>query len=148
VELFLSNKPRLEELCKEEISSLEKESILDLIEILKNKDEKSNKTDNMILRKAISEYIKTYRLEFGDVKVDGNRITRLGDEYSYQSGIKPGDLKIKTLDIKGSSYTYAGYVFYRNQGARGMYSYRKNTKPSQSHTKREAEKTVPENEIG
>lgn len=117
VELFPSNKPRLEELCKEEINSLEKESVMDLIGVLKNEDEKSNKTNDEILSKAINDHIETHRLEFGDVKVDGNGITRLGDEHGYQAGIKPGDLQVKRLDIKGSGYTHAGHVFYGNQGA-------------------------------
>lgn len=127
VELFPSNKPRLEELCKEEIDGLEKESVLDLIEVLKNEDEKSNETNDEILRKAIDDHIETHRLEFGDVKVNGNGITRLGDEHGYQAGIKPGDLKVKTLDIKGSGYTHAGHVFYGNQGTQGMYSHGKTT---------------------
>lgn len=147
VELFPSNKPRLEELCKEEIGGLEKESVLDLVEVLKNEGEKSNETDDEILSKAISDHIETHRLEFGDVKVNGNGITRLGDEHGYRSGIKPGDLKVKTLDIKGSGYTQVGHVFYGNQGAQGMHSHGKSTRQSRSNTERDAEETAPENEI-
>jgi Prion-inhibition and propagation len=135
VELFPSNKPRLEELCKQEIGGLEKESVLDLVEVLKfevlkNEDEKANKTDDEILSKAIGDHIETHRLEFGDVKVDGNGITRLGDEHGYLSRVKPGNLKVGTLDIKGSGYTHAGHVFYGSQGAQGMHSHGRGTQPS------------------
>jgi Prion-inhibition and propagation len=59
VELFPSTKPRLEELCKQEVGGLEKESVLDLVKVLKSEDEKSNKTDDEILSKAISDHIET-----------------------------------------------------------------------------------------
>jgi hypothetical protein len=134
VELFPSNKPRLEELCKQEISGLDKESILDLIKVLKNEDENSNTTDDEILSKAIIDHIETHRLEFDDVKVDGAGITRLGDDYGYQSGVKPGSINAKTLEIKGSGYTQVGHIFYGSQGAQGMHSYGKDTQPSQFHT--------------
>jgi len=130
VELFPSNKPRLEELCKQEIGGLEKESVLDLVEVLKNEDGKTNKIDDEILSKAIGDHIETHRLEFGDVKVDGNGITRLGDEHGYLSRVKPGNLKVGTLDIKGSGYTHAGHVFYGSQGAQGMHSHGRGTQPS------------------
>lgn len=133
VELFPLNKPRHEELCKQEICGLEKESVLALIHVLKNEDENSSKTDDEILIRVISDHIETHRLEFGNVKIDGNGTVRLGDEYGYQSGVKPGNVKVGTIDAKGDAYIHSGHVFYGPRGAQGMHSYGKSNEPSQSH---------------
>lgn len=124
VELFPSNKHRLEELCKQELSDLEQESIFNLVEILRNDDEKLKNTDDEILSRAIVSHNESRRLEFYHVKIDGDGIQRFGDEYGLGSGVKPGNLKIDGMEIKGCGYTHAGHVFYGQLGVQGMRSYR------------------------
>ncbi len=111
VELFPSIKPRLVELCKQEVGDLEKGSVLELAELLKNNYENLNNTDDEILSKVISDHVKAHSLEFSNVNIDGDGINRFGDEYGYSSGVRPGNLKVDGMHIKGSGFTHAGHVF-------------------------------------
>jgi Prion-inhibition and propagation len=111
--LFPSNKPRLQELGKQEVANLGKEIVLDLAELLKNDNEKLDHTDDPILREAIREHIDRHSLEFDDVKIDGKigEVTHLGDDYARGSKQAAGNLHIKKLDIKGEGNTRAGHTF-------------------------------------
>jgi Prion-inhibition and propagation len=115
VELFPSIKPQLAELCKKEIAGLEKESVLELVEVLKNDDEDLNETDDEMLSNAIRDHIDTHRLDFQNIKIDGSGINRIGDNYGFQSGVKPGNIKVVGMDIKGNGYTHAGHIFQGKQ---------------------------------
>ncbi|KAF2679237.1 hypothetical protein K458DRAFT_422453 [Lentithecium fluviatile CBS 122367] len=145
VELFPSNRHRLEELCKQEVSGLKEESVLSLVEVLRNDDGKLKNTDDEILSSAIATHIGSHRLEFRHVKVEGDGIHRFGDEYGFGSGAKPGNLKVDGMDIKGDGHTHAGHVFYGQQGAQGMRSYSKGISASRIQ-KVEAEGALEESE--
>lgn len=123
VELFPSTQPRLQELCQREVSSLDNETVLNLAKVLRNDDEKSDKSDDSLLSKAICNHIESHRHDFRNIKVDGNGVHRFGDEYAFESGVKPGDIKADGMDIQGSGFTHTGHVFYGKYGAQGMHSY-------------------------
>ncbi|KAH7350237.1 prion-inhibition and propagation-domain-containing protein [Pyrenochaeta sp. MPI-SDFR-AT-0127] len=144
VELFPSTKPRLQELCNEEIGKLDKESVLDLVEVLKNDDKNLDNTDDKILSKTIDDYIEAHRHEFHDIKIDGSGTNRFGDEHGFQAGVKPGSIKVDGMDIKGSGYTHAGHVFYGPQGAQGMHSYAKDRQRTLLQSDKVDVETVPE----
>lgn len=113
VNLFPSNKPRLQELGKQEVANLGKGPVLDLVELLKNENEQLDYTDDPILHEAIREHIDRHRLEFDDVKIDGKtgEITHLGDNYARGTKQAAGNLYIKSLDVKGEGNTHAGHNF-------------------------------------
>jgi hypothetical protein len=144
VELFPSTKPRLQKLCEQEVSNLDKDSLLDLAEVLKNDDKNLNNTDDKILSKVIGDHIEAHRHEFRNVKVDGTGIIRFGDEHGFQAGVKPGSIKVDGMDIKGSGYSHTGHVFYGSQGAQGMHSYGKDKQQSSSQSENEDKEIAPE----
>lgn len=139
VELFPSNKPRLEELCNQEVQELEKDNVLDLVEVLKNDDKRLKNTDDEILSKALDEQITAHRLDFQNLEVGGTGVNRFGDEYVFQSGVKPGNMKVDGMEIKSSGFTHTGHVFYGKQGTEGMHSYGSNNLPLKSESESDSD---------
>ncbi|EMD86454.1 hypothetical protein COCC4DRAFT_31628 [Bipolaris maydis ATCC 48331] len=129
VELFPSNKPRLKQLCYQEVDSLEKESVPDLDRVLKNKD---GTTDDAMLSESTGNYIQAHRSEFRNIKIEGHATGIYGDEYGFEAGVKPGNLMIDGMYIGGNGTGRAGHVFYGKQGAQGMRSYDRGAKATQS----------------
>ncbi|KAI6777807.1 uncharacterized protein J7T54_002843 [Emericellopsis cladophorae] len=109
VDLFPSNEQRMKELCEEEVSSLSDECILELDRVLQNDDE--------MLSKTICAYVKSHRLQCRNINIDGQAFTQLGDTHGFGSGVKPGNVIVDGMTIRGSGYTQAGHVFHGRQGA-------------------------------
>jgi hypothetical protein len=135
IELFPSTKPRLQELCQQEVNRLDQESILSLAEVLNNGDGNPDQTDDSLLSKAIVDHIENHRLEFNNIKIDGDGIHRFGDEHGFQSGVKPGNIKVDGMDIKGNGFTHTGHVFYGENGAKGMRFYGEKAGPENAPKK-------------
>ncbi|KAI6777597.1 uncharacterized protein J7T54_003692 [Emericellopsis cladophorae] len=112
MELFPSNERRMKELCQEEVNNLDDECVFELGRVLQNDDKMLPNTDDAMMSETIRVHVESHRLQFRNVNIDGQGITRLGDTYGYGSGVKPSDVSIDGMTIRGSGYTQAGHVFH------------------------------------
>lgn len=65
-----------------------------------------------MLSETIGAYIKSHRLQFHNVNINGQVITHLGNIHGFRAGVKPGNISVNGIIISGSAYTHIGHVFH------------------------------------